>query len=109
MEKTMGKQVVTFQCMEDHVGADTHTAPHGRHCDRADGCALNELQTGEAMQEWLYPEGLQTMKGSIVKQGKSGGTSGGFRASLNKDTKKRNLLLDTDKHILMLYQLVHKS
>lgn len=53
---------------EDHGGEHCHPAAyrwscwsryphcsHGWHQARADGCALNELQTGEAMQEWVYP------------------------------------------------------
>ncbi|PKU39549.1 hypothetical protein llap_10146 [Limosa lapponica baueri] len=46
-EKTMGKQLVTLQHTEEHVGEDIHTTACGGHHARADGCALNELQTVE--------------------------------------------------------------
>lgn len=73
MQKTMGKQCGTLQHPDDHVRADYPHCSHGRHWARAGGCALNELQTGEAMQDWVYPKGVQPMTEPMLEQGRRGG------------------------------------
>jgi len=48
MEKTMVKQVVFLQSVENHARADVHTEAHGGPHDKAGGYALRKLQLVES-------------------------------------------------------------
>lgn len=69
MEKRMVEQAVPLLYMEDHIGADLHTAACGGDYAEAGGCALKETSAcGESSKEQVFWQELQPLKHPLLVQ-----------------------------------------
>lgn len=68
LERNMMMQVVLLQAVEDHVGADNHTAAHGYGIKEAAalGAYMGAGTVGHEglTPEWSVPDGLYHMRGT---------------------------------------------